>query len=770
MNLSTFFVILLAGVSAVLASAGKDVSQITGDDISHIDRIIAQGDHPNSLVERFFDRRLEYSTLTHHMLFQMLGNGRNKMFKAFFAQFTFTPKQVDSILAPLLEAALGLGNIEICDFLLSHKFKFNANLHGAWSIQYRNGSAWDLEAFKKLVQDYPAIAAVVCPSPLKSYDKFDATEILFLIKFAHFCATLSQNSSKPATFDHAAWIVVANKKQFSNGERRMLNGCLSGLGVNVDRSTIDNALRNAPFYSLPASAYGTRALQYAALEPFPDYHDYSVAAASVSNTASPISLADLSHVDQAIRLNARNVPEGFIGWFGDRRLRYSSIVRCRLVAMIHINKPNLFKSFLERLDLDHADRIAILSDLLSVALNFGNVDICDFLLARNFKYVPSHEGPWRRRFRYTRLVNDLDEFKKLVRDYPQIAAAICPSNDQLYEMYDSHEIIFLFRLARFCAKASQNHALFNPSAWIRVVNQKRFIQATRDDLIFWLCGYGAELDQGVIEKVQRNALMFYKTYDFLRARHLIDPASPPFPVDATGFYRLQERDYKRLGDAMFGGEIPNSIFELLRDCRFEPSGALRDLFLRLISHDRPIESFYFFFDRIQFVLPDQTDRTFAYLLDFAISHNRMDIFGFLIGQDFNLIDDQHDIFFHLEAENVQAVANLLLGYPEKAAALAPTGRSLEECFDAELAYLLIDLARRLNPAGFDPTGLLRGLVQNRNIEDGGMAELIEHLCKMGAAVEAQTFGLLEQDYAKSHETLRYYEEQQKEDIKEPGMN
>jgi hypothetical protein len=152
----------------------------------------------------------------------------------------------------------------------------------------------------------------------------------------------------------------------------------------------------------------------------------------------------------------------------------------------------------------------------------------------------------------------------------------------------------------------------------------------------------------------------------------------------------------------------------------------------------------------------------------------MNIFGFMIVQDFKIVN-QYDLFFGLQNENVQAVQELLLGQSEKAAVISPTCQSMQECDGAETAKLLIDLASKINPAGFDPSNLLRGLVQNRYINDAAMAELIEHLWKMGAMMEQQTYGLLEQshpgqDYAKSIESLRYYEEYQKADTKEPEMN
>jgi hypothetical protein len=111
------------------------------------------------------------------------------------------------------------------------------------------------------------------------------------------------------------------------------------------------------------------------------------------------------------------------------------------------------------------------------------------------------------------------------------------------------------------------------------VNQKRFSKEIRDNLISQLCVMGADLDQSVIDNVQRNCLLFYKTYQFLRTRDIIGPAAPPFAVDDTGLYYLQKRDYNRLVDILFGGEIPDSVLELLRECRFEPSSSLLDLFL-----------------------------------------------------------------------------------------------------------------------------------------------------------------------------------------------
>jgi hypothetical protein len=207
-------------------------------------------------------------------------------------------------------------------------------------FQYKKENPWDFEAFKTLVSDYSDIAASVCPSPHQSYDNFDASEILFLIKFAHFYVTLSQNSSKPASFDPRAWIIVANKKRFTNADRNMLNNCLSELGVNVNRATIDGAMRNAPCYTYPFRAYAAIALFNTSFEPFPVGQSISVTLVLSSNSAKSISKEDLRHVDQAIV--QRSNPESLVEWFGERRLKYSSIAQYRLAAMLHTDQPKLF--------------------------------------------------------------------------------------------------------------------------------------------------------------------------------------------------------------------------------------------------------------------------------------------------------------------------------------------------------------------------------------------------------------------------------------------
>jgi hypothetical protein len=79
-NLAALAIIILVGASAVFAAADNGASQIAGDDLGHVDWIIAHGDQPESLMYWPGERRLEYSSLTHHMLLQILGNRTPKLF------------------------------------------------------------------------------------------------------------------------------------------------------------------------------------------------------------------------------------------------------------------------------------------------------------------------------------------------------------------------------------------------------------------------------------------------------------------------------------------------------------------------------------------------------------------------------------------------------------------------------------------------------------------------------------------------------------------
>jgi hypothetical protein len=486
-----------------------------------------------------------------------------------------------------------------------------------------------------------------------------------------------------------------------------------------------------------------------------------------------ISEDDLRHVDQIIE--QENHPERIIDWFGERRLEYSSIARCRLYTMLHTHQCRLFRFFFERFDLGPDCRDEIMSDLFSVALGLGKIEICDYLLSLNFRYVRSHQGPWGNPIFEGYTMMNLKALKKLVSDYPEIATAICPSDDQLYEQYDEVDVRQLIEFAHHCtsvSRESNNPAVFNPTAWIKIANQKRFNQPFRDEFISLLVTYGAELDRRIIEKVQRNWLRYYRTYLALRARADLVLSPPPFPVDDDGIYHPEDQDCYNLAENISLAEIPDTILDLLRDCRFELSHALESLFYSLIQSGRSIKEFLFFFDRMHFV-PELTDEVLSSILKHAIGHDRMDIAEFLLYQDFQIID-KHCFFLYMEDLNVHGIQQLLLGHPEKAASLAPTRRSVQECDGAKTARCLIDLASKLNPAGFDPSDLLRGLVQNGTICDAKMADLIKKLCEMGAAVEAQTYDLLEQshpgqNYAKSHDTLHYYQEYQRFDLKEPEM-
>jgi hypothetical protein len=281
------------------------------------------------------------------------------------------------------------------------------------------------------------------------------------------------------------------------------------------------------------------------------------------------------------------------------------------------------------------------------------------------------------------------------------------------------------------------------------------------------------LDQKIVKKVQQKWLYYYRSYLVLRTTADLVLAPPPFPVDDDGIYHPEDEHCYIIRNTSLIDEIPDTILEFLRACRFDLSRELVPMFETLLSSGRSLKDFLFFFERINFV-PGKTDETVTVILNMAFEYKRLDGADAMLYHDFEIVDG-YRFFTFMENLNVEELQHLLLGHPKKAISLSPTRRSLRKCNNAKMAHRLIDLASKINPAGFDLSDFLRGLVKNHNIEDAAMAEVIEHLCKMGAVVTKRTCRLLkhsheDEDYAKSRETLQFYKESQKDDIKEPEMD
>jgi hypothetical protein len=493
------------------------------------------------------------------------------------------------------------------------------------------------------------------------------------------------------------------------------------------------------------------------------------ASASPDNRAASrlLSNADANRVSQIIFQGAH--PESLAELLDGRLLEYSCEGQRLLFMMIANYKPALFETFFEHFDID-ADRVdETLSKLLDTAIYCGNTEVCDWLLSSyDFEYVPGPQSPWLPKVQHARSWN-LDEFKQLVSDYPDIAAAICPTPAQLpYEQYSANDVSFLIEFTHYCASASEgseNLVAFNPSVWTGLANRERFLDVERDRLLARLIELDAEVDPSIIEQVELNPLTFYRTYGTLRARSMITPISAE--VDGL-IWDLQESEYNMLSELLFQGEIPEAVLELLAEFQFEWSAPWKRLFCKML-YLRRHESFMFFFQRMVFFEMSR-DEGITIMVRSAVRKGNMWMFRYLICHDFRIAKG-HDLFYDLPEDILGEILQVLHELPVRAAQMAPSRQSLQQCDGAAQAHLMIDLATRLNPSGIDPSELLLGLIQNHSLGDAAMARLIERLCQMGAVVNDHVFAVLEElhpGYAESVETLRQYELDQ-ESIKDPNM-
>lgn len=498
--------------------------------------------------------------------------------------------------------------------------------------------------------------------------------------------------------------------------------------------------------------------------------------ASSSYRARPISQVDIGQVTEIIE-QGEDQPEQLVELFKDRRLRYSKDSKHLLSKMISWSLPGLFKCFFKLIDFEAETRDGVMSRLLDVAIFMGNVEVCIFLMKRDFKYTRKYDrNPWRfmdmnKRIAYRPALRlrhwDLDEFNSLISKYPKYAAGICP---QPQDSIDPERLTFWVEAAHHCAIVSENPVVFDPTAWINVVFQNRHGDVGFDGLMSRLCELGAEVDQSIIDTVKEKPLVFHQTFRYLRDRGMVDPASSPFPADDNGVYDLRLDDCMTLSRILRHGEIPESITGLLDGCRFAFSHEMSNLLGCMISFGRAA-SFVSFFDRTDFGHA-QRDEVMTDLLRSSFGHGCAEIYHFLLGQDFRILNG-YTVFFYLEGWNLERATALLVAHPQRAGEMSPYPESLQFSRNAEHAGLLIDLAAQCNLAEFRPSVFLNCLVRNRHLDDAGMEGAIRRLCYLGARVEPSTYESFEifnhQAYPQSRRALQEHEAWQDE-VKEPGCD
>jgi hypothetical protein len=204
--------------------------------------------------------------------------------------------------------------------------------------------------------------------------------------------------------------------------------------------------------------------------------------AAPENGVSQVAGKDINHLDWIIEQGDQ--PANLIEWFRERRLEYSLIAHHFLLQMVAYSRPKLFKAFFDYFEFEHGGVDGRLSWLLMAAFCNGNTDIGEFLLSHKFQFNHELRSNWCLQYRRVRDW-DLEDFMKLLLDYPDIAASICPSPDQKYEQYGAYELLLLIKLAHFCATVSQkshNPVIFDTSTWMQVVKRTRFSKAVKNQI------------------------------------------------------------------------------------------------------------------------------------------------------------------------------------------------------------------------------------------------------------------------------------------------
>jgi hypothetical protein len=501
----------------------------------------------------------------------------------------------------------------------------------------------------------------------------------------------------------------------------------------------------------------------------------STVLASSGSLARFISKNEISEVTQIID-QLDDQPEQLVELFKDRRLRYSKDTKHLLVTMISWYQPRLFKRLFKLIEFKSDCRDGVLSRLFEVAIFMSNAEVCAFLLKQGFQYARKTRDPWRREDMNSRISYrpgmklqtwDLDAFKKLVSDYSGIAAAICP---QPQESIDPEKLLFWIEAAHHCATVSGNPAVFDPTAWIKVVFHCHHGAVIFDELMCRLYELGAEVEQRIIDTVKQNCLALPQTYRYLQSQDFIDPASSPFPADANGLYDLKLYDNMTLSCILRHDEIPETVMALLDECRFAFSYEMNNLLGCTISLNRPA-SFAFLFERTNFN-GESRDDVMTDLLKHAFGNESTEIYHLLLDQDFR-IKSGYNVFFNLEGWGVERATELLTAHPQRAVDMSPYPESLQFHRNAEHGRLLINLAAHCNPVEFRPSDYLASLVRNLFLSDADMASAIRQLCELGARVEPSIYETFARNrlqvYAESRKALQEHEALQDE-VKEPGSD
>lgn len=238
---------------------------------------------------------------------------------------------------------------------------------------------------------------------------------------------------------------------------------------------------------------------------------------------------------------------------------------------------------------------------------------------------------------------------------------------------------------------------------------------------------------------------------FLACASPVFAASSPEALEHN-LYRLTDADAQRARDVIAAGDSPRLLSESF-GCRprLKYDRRTGTILQQLIEQDR-IECFVSFLPRVRF--ERRADWRLGRLFEAAAKAHRFEICDYLLSTQ-RFVARARGLR-GLHGWETGALRRLLGGHPDLLEQLAPDVQGLAFSSDAEAILRdlgVIECCRGVSAAfaeedeeDYAPSSLLSMVVQNPNLDDAGMARVLEGLLAMGAVVEAA----LVEDFRGSH--------------------
>jgi hypothetical protein len=221
-----------------------------------LEDIVREGDDQEAVEQLLADSRLAFSGSLYACMAGMIEAGRNACFKATLSRALFDDAHSPCFnrnagLTRLLQDALGAGNVEAADHLLSLQPGFSIVLgDGDRGHLWRRAAGlatqrWNLDDFRLLVFKNGGRAADLAPTPLDVEAADRAADMLLLIDLALFCDEEAGRAGRPRAFDASrflnegvlqAWSLRGDDAGRSEVARRLCQ-----LGAQADWAVFDRS-------------------------------------------------------------------------------------------------------------------------------------------------------------------------------------------------------------------------------------------------------------------------------------------------------------------------------------------------------------------------------------------------------------------------------------------------------------------------------------------------------------------------------------------------